>query len=297
MNQLDSIEIPKNEIWQGDFLFDDKSLQETEIDGDEYYAFHPNTIYYVVPKKGPLGEDIKHADVGIVWHTRYLGDDLNSVEANYDADVDELKPNPKVFMTDPYVKSLAGKINFTEEDSEKIENSLTDISEYSDALKGNKEYKKVIENKDLISLFSIYRNSLIKAQTKFESTEGFIGEFIEWIQNRFLKEEEKRKTEKGKDAVRKKAEDLILFIDDNQEILAVTIETIMEIAELKEMFLGKLNRIGKFQTFLKMREGGTRPTGQEGFAVSDINGNVVKLVDRKEFSWSNFSEEVLKGWS
>ena len=45
-----------------------------------------------------------------------------------------------------------------------------------------------------------------------------------------------------------------------------------------------------------MKEGGLRDTNQEGFAVSDIDGNVVKLVDRQEFSWSNFSPEVQKGW-
>ena len=71
---------------------------------------------------------------------------------------------------------------------------------------------------------------------------------------------------------------------------------ILRISELKHLFLEKLNDIGKFQTFLKMKEGGTRKTGQEGFAVSDINGNVIKLVSRPEFSYANFSGDVLKGW-
>jgi len=45
-----------------------------------------------------------------------------------------------------------------------------------------------------------------------------------------------------------------------------------------------------------MKEGGLRVTNQEGFAVSDMEGNVVKLVSRNEFSWSNFSPDVVKGW-
>ena len=54
--------------------------------------------------------------------------------------------------------------------------------------------------------------------------------------------------------------------------------------------------MGEFETYLKMKEGGLRTTNQEGFAISDMDGNVVKLVDRNEFSWSNFSPEVQKGW-
>lgn len=297
LKQLDSINIPDGEIWQGDFLFDDKSLQEVEIEGEKYYSFHPNTIYYVVPKEGELGEDIEKADVGIVWHTRYLGESLEEVQANYDADVDELTPSAKVFMTDPYVKSLAGKINFTKEESEAIESDIKYLSTFAIEIRDMPNYNSVVENKDLISLFSIYWNSLIKAQAEFDDPVGLLYEFIEWIQNRFLKEEEKRKSERGKEGVRKKAEEIILFIDDHQKMMIVIMDAILMIADLKQKFLSKLNRIGKFQTFLKMRDGGTRPTGQEGFAVSDMTGNVVKLVDRKEFSWSNFSPEVLKGWS
>ena len=46
-----------------------------------------------------------------------------------------------------------------------------------------------------------------------------------------------------------------------------------------------------------MKEGKLKTTNQEGFAVSDIDGNVVKLVDRGEFSFANFSPDVQKGWS
>jgi hypothetical protein len=74
------------------------------------------------------------------------------------------------------------------------------------------------------------------------------------------------------------------------------VHMISEVTRLKEMFVKKLNHIGDFQTYLKMKEGELRGTNQEGFAVSDIDGNVVKLVDRGEFSWSNFSPDVQKGW-
>ena len=38
-------------------------------------------------------------------------------------------------------------------------------------------------------------------------------------------------------------------------------------------------------------------TGAEGFvAIDKLGGDAVKLVDRLEFSYNNFSPDILKGW-
>jgi hypothetical protein len=296
LKYLPEIGIPKGEIWQGDFLFDDKSLQETEIDGKKYWAFHPNTIYYVIPKDSELGGLIKKAEVGITWHTRYTGTDLQNIQANYNAEASELKMIDKMLMTDPYVKSFAGLVTFTDDESQHIESTLEELGEYASTLSKSPEYTKIVESKNIISLLTIFQNSLIKVNKTMDDPAGFIGEFKEFIQNRSLKEAEKRKTEKGKDAVLSKFAEFIDEIDQEHETWYIMVHIITEITKLKEMFVKKLNNVGKFQTYLKMKEGGLRTTNQEGFAISDIDGNVVKLVDRQEFSWSNFSPEVQKGW-
>lgn len=297
LKHLKNINIPKNEIWQGDFLFDDKSLQQTEINGEKFYAFHPNTIYYVVPENSDLGKLISKAEVGVTWHTRYTGKDLESVKANYNADVSELKLSDKILMTDPYIKSFAGNINFTEEESEVIEKIMENLLKYSKNLYGMNEYKDIVNDKDLISLFTIFQNSLIRTESKIEDPDGFIGEFIEFLQNRSLKEAEKRKTQKGKDQIIESFAEKIDNVKQNKEVWWLLVYIIINITKLKELFIKKLNNIGKFQTYLKMKEGKLKSTNQEGFAVSDIDGNVVKLVDRGEFSFANFSPDVQKGWS
>lgn len=293
---LPAINIPKGEIWQGDFLFDDQSLQDTKIDGESYYAFHPNTIYYVVSKDSDLGKLIDKAEVGITWHTRYTGPDLQSVSANYNAEASELTMIDKMLMTDPYIKSFAGKINFTEGESNYVEKDLEELGQYASALAKSPEYKKAIENKNIISLFSIFQNSLIKVGKTIDDPDGYLGEFTEFIQNRAAKEASTKKTEKGKEATMTRFAGLIDDIEQDKDTWFIIVHIINEITKLKELFVRKLNHIGQFQTYLKMKEGGLRSTNQEGFAVSDIDGNVVKLVDRKEFSWSNFSPEVQKGW-
>jgi hypothetical protein len=296
LKYLPKINIPKGEIWQGDFLFDDKSLQTTKIDDKNYYAFHPNTIYYVVPQDSDLGKLISKADIGITWHTRYTGENLENIQANYNTDASELTMIDKMLMTDPYIKSFAGLVNFTDEESNYTEKSLEELSEYSKNLSSSKEYKKIIENKNLIALFNIFQNSLIKINKTIEDPDEFIKDFIEFLQNRSLKEVEKRKSEAGKEKIMSVFAEFIDDIEQNKNEWFLIIHIIIKITKLKSMFIKKLNNIGKFQTYLKMKEGGLRVTNQEGFAVSDMEGNVVKLVSRNEFSWSNFSPDVVKGW-
>jgi len=58
----------------------------------------------------------------------------------------------------------------------------------------------------------------------------------------------------------------------------------------------RLSKASFVKTFLKTREG-WEVTGQEGFVASDKLGvNSVKLVDRLEFSYANFNQDVIKGW-
>lgn len=296
LKHLPKLGIPANEIWQGDFLFDNKSITETSFDGEDYYAFHPNTIYYVIPKDSDLGKLVKKAEIGITWHTRYTGSDLENVSAKYDAKASELTMVDSVLMTDPYIKSFAGIANFTEEETTKVESMLSDITEISNDLKHGEEYADIVASKDIISIFSIFQNSLIKVNKKIDDPSGYLGEFIEFVQNRGAKAADKLKSEKGKEKAMIKFAGYIDDIEQHKDMWYVLIHTINSITELKELFIKKLNNIGTFQTYLKMKEGGLRSTNQEGFAVSDKNGNVVKLVDRGEFSWSNFSPEVQKGW-
>ena len=52
----------------------------------------------------------------------------------------------------------------------------------------------------------------------------------------------------------------------------------------------------KAQTFLKTKNG-YQTTGQEGYvAIDKLGGDAVKIVDRMEFSYANFSPDILKGW-
>ena len=57
-----------------------------------------------------------------------------------------------------------------------------------------------------------------------------------------------------------------------------------------------LNKLSNIDTFLKTNNG-YKTTGQEGYvAIDTLGGDAVKIVDRMEFSYANFSPDILKGW-
>ena len=89
----------------------------------------------------------------------------------------------------------------------------------------------------------------------------------------------------------------ILKVVKDNDCLPIVVETVQLITQLKLIFIKKLNNISTFETFLLTKDGKYIQTGDEGFAISDMYGNVVKLVDRYEFSFANFSPNITKGWS
>jgi len=284
--------IPENEIWQGDLLFDKNSVK----DEGKQYSFHPNTIIYKVDKDSEIGEKIGKSEIGIVWHTKYTGTSLKDIKANYNVKISELNQNSIIFMTDPYIASVAGYVTLTEEEKEKIKNLLIKINEESKNLLKSENYNKIIDDKNMILLFNIFSNLLIKQNIRLTDPNKILDKFQYFIKNRLEKEREKKKTDIAKEKITNEENRLLNLIKETKDTFILIINLMIIIKKLKNVFIKKLNNISKFQTFLKTKEGKLLTTGDEGFAVSDIHGNIVKLVDRYDFSYANFSPDIVKGW-
>jgi len=291
LNYIPSLGIPKGEIWQGDFLFDKTTLKKEKT----YLSFHPNTIVYKVPIDSDLGKKVEQADIGVVWHTRYEGESLGEISAKYNTKTNELNENPKVFMTDPYIASMAGIVTLTDEENSYFEEQISELESVAKNFGQTGEYNKIISNTDFTTLFTTFQNSLIRRDVRVKDNEQFLSELSNFINQRFEKEIEAKKTPKAKEALVEKQHQMIT-IAESEELKTIS-SIIMEITKLKNLFIKKLNNINKFETFLETKEGKYISTGEEGFAVSDIDGNIVKLVDRYEFSFANFSPNIVKGWT
>jgi hypothetical protein len=62
-----------------------------------------------------------------------------------------------------------------------------------------------------------------------------------------------------------------------------------KIADIKKIFFNKYSTAIKTKQFLTQPDGTLKVTPGEGFVAVDKSGNMVKLVDRLEFSRANFA--------
>ena len=68
------------------------------------------------------------------------------------------------------------------------------------------------------------------------------------------------------------------------------------LVDAKLIIINKLDKLNDMNTFVRTRDG-YKTTGDEGYvAIDRLSNNAVKLVDRLEFSYKNFSADILKGW-
>ena len=120
---------------------------------------------------------------------------------------------------------------------------------------------------------------------------------IGWIRDKYQKEIDARKTAKGKSAQQAKLDELLeFFSEENKSSLVKMFELQKLIVDAKLRLINKLNELQSIDTFVRTNKG-YKVTGAEGFvAVDKLSGSAVKLVDRMEFSYNNFSPDIVKGW-
>jgi hypothetical protein len=120
---------------------------------------------------------------------------------------------------------------------------------------------------------------------------------MRWISARYQKEADKRKTEKGKLGQTAKRDEILKFFSNKNKLslkLMFDLQKLIVLAKLK--LINILNKLSKTKTFVKTRNG-YKTTGPEGYvAIDKLGGDAVKIVDRMEFSYNNFSPDILKGW-
>lgn len=295
---LDDIQIPADQVWQGDFLFDKDSLKTETIDGEKCVTFHPNTIVYAVPANDPLARAMQAAEVGVVWHTRYRGEDFDSLKIAFDADADELATTPKAFCMDARLPSIAGKVTLTDEETRKVSALLEKATELVDELTASDALDKVTADEELHLYLNTFENYVIKArmQQLDKAPDAYLKEMRDWVAARYDKEIASKKQPKTQQAYTDRKNQALAKIDELAPELVKILQAQKIIVTVKEFLIAKLNRAGSFKTLFKTLDKGYVPTGHEGYAISDIDGNIQKFVSRLEFSYGNFSKEIVKGW-
>ena len=113
----------------------------------------------------------------------------------------------------------------------------------------------------------------------------------------YKKEIESKKSQRGKDTwIAKMKDEMEFFSDDNRASLEKMFDLQKTLVLAKLKLINSLDKLKTIDTFVKTKDG-YKVTGEEGYvAIDKLGGDAVKLVDRMEFSYNNFSSDILKGW-
>ena len=281
-------------VIQGDFLFSKPDLKTDTIDGQKYVTFHPNTIIYAVPYD--QADALRKAKIGIVWHTTYKGKDFESMKATYGVDVSKFKSSVNIWSQDAMLRDVSGATMDKKETAE-VTKHLSTAGKLFNKIAGS-TLRELERNQDLAQLIEQYNNTFVRAQTVIPNSNTHVNGLIKWINTKFKAEMDKRKSEKGKMVQQQKLDDILKFFSArNKKSLISMFDLQKSIVLAKLKLINKLNSISSYDTFVQTKKGYKVKTGAEGFvAIDKLGGDAVKLVDRLEFSYNNFSPDVLKGW-
>jgi hypothetical protein len=282
-------------VIQGDFLFSKSDLSTATIKGEKYVTFHPNTIVYALPAKSDGAKAVKSAKIGIVWHTTYKGNTFESMRASYGVDVSKLKSTRAVWSQDAMLRDLTN-MTMSKKDTEIVNEYLSQAGFLFNKIAGS-TLRQLESNKELARLVEQFNNTFVRQGQVIGDTNRHVTALIKWINNRYQKEIDKRKSDKGKAAQQKKLDEILNFFSTRNKMslkYMFDLQKVIVLAKLK--LINSLNKLSKVGTFVKTKNG-YKVTGEEGYvAIDKIGGDAVKIVDRMEFSYNNFSKDILKGW-
>lgn len=283
-------------MYQGDLMFTKSDLKVSNISGEKYITFQPNTIMYAVPVNSQLARIIQRSQIGVVWHTTYTGRTLRQMKGSFGKGIaSKMKQTRTVWMDDATYRDVSGNATFTEEETNEITKMLSAAGKMFRKIPST-ALTVIRDDEELKQKIKTYNNTFVRAQEPFPEPRAHVKGLYQYITDWYQKEIDSKKQEKTKQAWTARRDTVLKKVFQNTEELISIFELMNLLVQAKQMVIDKLNRTSSIGTFLRTKKG-VRATNQEGFvAIDRLTGGAVKLVDRMEFSYANFSPEVLKGW-
>ena len=287
------------DVLQGDLMFTD-DVETSKIDGVSYFTFQPNTIVYAVPVDSDMGNQIKRAKIGIVWHTTYTGKELQSMKASFGANISGLKKSSSIWMDDATYKDVSGRATMTDKETQKVTASLSSTGSTFNKINAPM-LKKFLNLQDSMTgaiagaSLKTYNNSKVRAGETIKNPKQHAQGYVKWVEMSIQKQIDKVKSDKGKDKYTSMQKEYVREVSKHTNNLVQIITFQNYLVDAKSQIVNKLNSVkGLTDTFIKTANG-FKVTNPEGYvAIDRVSGGAVKLVDRMEFSFNNFT--AVKAW-
>ena len=282
-------------VIQGDFLYSRSDVKTKKIKGKPYVTFHPNTIVYAIPANTLMAQRILQSKIGIVWHTTYVGKSFETMKASYGVNVSSLNASKNVWSQDAMLRDMT-RFTMSKKDTEEVNAYLSQAGTLFNQISSS-TLKTLESNQALAQIIETFNNSFVRQGQVVQDTNRHVTNLIGYIKQKYKKEIDKRSTAPGKAAQQAKLNTILTFFSPkNKQSLKKMFDLQKMIVLAKLKLINILNKLNNTKTFLKTNRG-YRSTGQEGYvAIDRLGGDAVKIVDRMEFSFANFSPSILKGW-
>ncbi len=280
-------------IIQGDLLFtpEDKVVHDLKDKADgklkPHYIFKPNTITYAIPVDSEMGQKVKQAKIGVVFHTPY-GNNFQVSGAS--VDIKRLRENKNVLVVDNdtpiqdlavdqnIISAFESNINAIDAHCKKSGKFLNNIiSHYDKAVPGKFHIANYIKS---------YFNEEAR-QKGIPNADNLLNHLVEWYRSKMHDEILKVSGDSAQEARRKMMFVGIAFLEANRDEFRSMVELYKKIQVAKKLVMKELDRLEEFGTWA-LTPDGYKVTNPEGY-VLHVDGNMIKLVDRLEFSYLNFT--------
>ena len=286
-------EFPKlgmTEILQGDLMFTDDT-STMDIEGTKHITFQPNTILYAVETDSQIGRDIQKAKIGIVWHTTYKGNSIDTLSASFGAEIPGRSST--VWQDDATYRDVSGKATFTASETVKVTSLLSSAGKQFHRINSS-SFNKFMKWQDSLGLsavgsgFKTYLNTYTRAGMKLpkgkQAVKGYQLHFTKWW----------KKNKSDNDVQNSKLRENLRIINGSTKTLENVVDFMRFLIEAKLMIIKKMDSAkGLAKTFVKTDQG-LKVVAPEGYVAIDKTGGAVKIVDKMEFSFNNFT--VAKNW-
>lgn len=272
INVLDSfVNDPPTDIVQGDFLFLEDDLKYQIINGKRMATFTPNTITYAIPP-------IKDKKMGIAFHTAYGGPCLTKlhiinkpIKMNYDF----------CWTFDPTIS----KLNL---DVSGIDWILNHVSDYHIRRLDKEFMKNTYLYSDMLVKFYNY---MIREQIP-DDVDDIADLFMEYVNSVYRKKIESLSSRTAINNWTEKRLFMICYYRNNRETLENLFCLHSSFQWIKQLILGSINT-DDLVTLIK-RDDQLLPTSHEGLVILNDrseDNKLIKMVNRREFSYNNFTKE------
>jgi hypothetical protein len=283
-------------VAQGDLLFTDDKKYET-INGERCISFTPNTITYSIPESSALYAKADRAKIGVVFHTTYSGNTVDSLNATFGYDINQLNTSDDVLVLSAETGQLGKDLLITPQEESKLKTmKRTSASLLRDTASFLDSISEQIAANDQLTVgprIKIYFNTYVRQGRRISSAPNFVRDFKQYFEGEVKKAVDKVKTPKAKAGKLAKLYAGMDFIEENEQAFVKTVKLYTTLQNAKLLFIRKLEKGERIKTYLRS-ENGYKVTAPEGYVAIFEDSTAVKLVDRLQFSVANFN--VSKDW-